>query len=281
MNFFKKVLQNFKSKKQESERIYILDTCALKTRKSIEIIEEASKIILLTGTIRELDRYKKEKSLYGSNICIISKKSREDEKSEKYICVAGYEKYNYQDDNIIDYCRKHRDVTILTSDNNLCNMAKAYNISYIFLEEDEQEEKKLQNSQDKQNGLQNVKGVAYKDKGLYLKNGVKGIIYLVIRKQEVLKNISGLKLQVGDIIYRIKYIDSRILLNKYKIVVIEKSNYAKHFFHIEFNCSSMEKIKEKNFPTEVKNAMISLLKEELEPKQEEKLEVKEASEQEK
>ena len=128
----------------------------METKKALEILEKATKVILLTGTIREMDKYKDAGGNLGDNIRIISRKSREDEESQKYICVTGYERNHYQDDNIIDYCKKNLNAIILTNDNNLCNMAKAYGIPYIFPQDE---------------GLQNIKGIIMKDGNLYLPKG--------------------------------------------------------------------------------------------------------------
>lgn len=123
------------------KRTIILDTSALNSYKAMEIIEEeGTKVIILTGTILEMDNYKHYKGTFGNNLRTIARKCREDEKSEKFICVADYDEYSYQDRNIIEYCRKNKEVVILTSDNNLCNLAKAYNIPYMFIEAEIYEE---------------------------------------------------------------------------------------------------------------------------------------------
>lgn len=116
-------------------RTVILDTSALNSYKAMEIIEEeGTKVILLTGTILEMDNYKHYKGTFGNNLRTIARKCREDEKSEKFVCISDYEEHSYQDKNIIEYCRKNKEVEILTSDNNLCNLAKAYGIKYLFIE---------------------------------------------------------------------------------------------------------------------------------------------------
>lgn len=132
-----KFLQKVWKKLIKREKAIVLDVSALKSKRAMEIIEEATKVILLTGTIKELDKHKNARESFGSNIRTVSRKSREDEKSKKYVCVAGYEKNSYQDFNIIDYCKKNRNTIILTMDNDLCNMAKAYRIPYIFPEDEE------------------------------------------------------------------------------------------------------------------------------------------------
>lgn len=149
MKFLRKLWKKLRKRKLT----IVLDVSALRTQRAMKILEEAPKVVLLTGTIKELDKYKNEKENFGENIRFISRKSREDEKSEKYICVAGYEKESYQDYNIIEYCRKNKNTIILTNDNNLCNMAKAYEIPYIFPKDEE---------------LQNIKDVVAEGGKLYL-----------------------------------------------------------------------------------------------------------------
>jgi len=134
-----------KLKKERRVRQIILDTSALQSSKSMEIMnDEKTKVILLTGTVLEMDKWKEAKGIFGNNVRAIARKSREDVNSERFVCVAGYEKYSYQDKNIIAYCKKNKKTTILTSDNNLCNLAKAHKISYIFLENEKHEKDEIE-----------------------------------------------------------------------------------------------------------------------------------------
>lgn len=274
MQFLQNIWKNFIGKTKKEERIFILDACALKTKQAIKKIEEASKVILLTGTIRELDKNKKGKDQYGKNICIISKASREDVKSEKYVCVDNYNKYDYQDDNIIDYCRNHKGVIILTADNNLCNMAKAYRIPYVFLDDEEiKEEEKRKNSR------QNIRGVTFQNGELYLSKKENNTTF-VLRNQKILQedSVCDVKLQLGDIIYLLKSKDEQIIIIKYEIEEIKNSNYAHLSSHIKMDFSELGKIEEKHLPKEVKNQIYLLFQQDTKQKeviQNEKLERKE------
>lgn len=138
MTLFKNLIR----KEAKKDRTIILDTSALNWPRSMEIIDAAEKVIILTGTIDEIDNLKTAGGVFGNNLRTIARKSREDEDSKKFVCVPGYEKYSYQDKNIVDFCkkRKNRNTTILTSDNNLCNLAKAYKIEYIFIQAEEKPE---------------------------------------------------------------------------------------------------------------------------------------------
>lgn len=136
MTLFKNLIR----KETKKDRTIILDTSALNWPRSMEVIDEAEKVIILTGTIMEIDNLKTAGGMFGNNLRAIARKCREDQKSEKFICVADYEKHSYQDKNIIEYCKKNKKTTILTSDNNLCNLAKAYKIEYIFIQAEEKPE---------------------------------------------------------------------------------------------------------------------------------------------
>lgn len=244
---------------RRKEKVLVLDTSALETKGTMKIIEKASKVVLLTGTIREMDKYKDAGGNLGDNIRTISRKSREDEKSKKYICVAGYEKNHYQDDNIIEYCRKNKNAIILTNDNNLCNIAKAYGISYIFPESE---------------GLQNIKGVIIKDGVLYLSKGENKEIAFVVRKEEVIQESLNyeIKLQVGDIIYKVKHKDGFITVFSYEIKNMESSKYAQYVFSLKIESSELNKVKDNQLPRKVKEQIFFLLKEREQKIKEEKRE---------
>lgn len=255
MKFLRKAWKFFRRK----EKVLVLDTSALETKGTMKIIEKASKVVLLTGTIREMDKYKDAGGNLGDNIRTVSRKSREDEKSKKYICVAGYEKNHYQDDNIIEYCRKNKNAIILTNDNNLCNIAKAYGISYIFPESE---------------GLQNIKGVIIKDGVLYLSKGENKEIAFVVRKEEVIQESLNyeIKLQVGDIIYKVKHKDGFITVFSYEIKNMESSKYAQYVFSLKIESGELNKVKDNQLPRKVKEQIFFLLEEKEQKIKEEKRE---------
>lgn len=255
MKFLRKVLEKLNKK----EKVIVLDTSALETKKALEILEKATKVILLTGTIREMDKYKDAGGNLGDNIRTVSRKSREDEESKKYICVAGYERNNYQDDNIIDYCRKNKNAIILTNDNNLCNMAKAYGIPYIFPQDE---------------GLQNIKGIIMKDGNLYLSKGKGEKVAFVVRNGEIIQESLdyGIKLQVGDIIYKVKYKDGFIMVFSCEIKNMESSKYAQYLFSLKIESGELNKVKDNQLPRKVKEQIFILLEEREQKIKEEKRE---------
>lgn len=255
MKFLRKVLEKLNKK----EKVIVLDTSALETKKALEILEKATKVILLTGTIREMDKYKDAGGNLGDNIRTVSRKSREDEESKKYICVAGYERNNYQDDNIIDYCRKNKNAIILTNDNNLCNMAKAYGIPYIFPQDE---------------GLQNIKGIIMKVGNLYLSKGKGEKVAFVVRNGEIIQESLdyGIKLQVGDIIYKVKYKDGFIMVFSCEIKNMESSKYAQYLFSLKIESGELNKVKDNQLPRKVKEQIFILLEEREQKIKEEKRE---------
>ena len=258
MKFLRKVLEKFKKK----EKVIVLDTSALETKKALEILEKATKVILLTGTIREMDKYKDAGGNLGDNIRIISRKSREDEESQKYICVTGYERNHYQDDNIIDYCKKNLNAIILTNDNNLCNMAKAYGIPYIFPQDE---------------GLQNIKGIIMKDGNLYLPKGKGEKVAFVVRNGEIIQESLdyGIKLQVKDIIYKVKYKGDLINISSYQIRNMEHKRYAKHIISLNIKTDELDNVKDSQVPENVQTHILLLLEGMSPAKKKEKPEIEE------
>lgn len=190
-----------RAEEDDGKRAIILDTSALCTQRAMQIIEESSKVYLLTGTILEMDRLKHEKGIFGNNIRAISRKSREDSKSEKYICIAGYDKEDYQDHNIIEYCKKNKKVTLLTADNNLCNLAKAYNITYIFVEVEENTEENNKNTCEVKITDNSANITFYKN---FIKYDKRENFYTCIKLERDSKLIELGEYQEGDILYAIK-----------------------------------------------------------------------------
>lgn len=290
MKFLKKMKELLNSKKEETEeRIYILDTCALHSTEAMKIIEEASKVIILTGTIRELDKYKNDYRSFGDNIRAFCKKSRLDQNGEKYVCVSGYEKhdyreeetekyvvfdgyekYIYQDDNIIEYCRKHKNVIILTCDNNLCNMAKAYGIPYIFPKRDEEEMQAADNTRTiKEKELEakssqrvNIRGIVFENDNLYITNGDANRFYLVVRDGIYINANSNKKkkLEVGDYVFKMKKKNENVIIVEYEIVEIISSMHAKEIRSTKVaSVQGIEELSEDRYPKEVKEKAKSLL----------------------
>lgn len=255
MNFFNKMKELLNSKKEETdERIYILDTCALNSSEAMQIIEQASKIIILTGIIEELDKNKyNSNKKFSENVCTICRKSREDQNSEKYVCVAGYDKHTYQDDNIIDYCKEHKNVTILTCDNNLCNKAKAYGIPYIFPKRDKEEigtHKRV-----------NIRGIEFENENLYITNGDANRFYLVIRNGVPINANSAKKrkLEVGDHVFKVKRKNENVIIVEYKIIEISPSMHAIEKMSAKVGMQEIDRLSEDKFPKEVKEKAKSLL----------------------
>ncbi len=246
-------------------RTIILDACALKSQEAIEIIENAEKVIVLTGTIRELDKNKDNEEQYGINVRYIGKKIRQDTKSKKYICISKYENYRYNDDNIIDYCIWHNEVTILTCDNYLCAKAKAHGIPYIFPKISKQCKinKKSEEGKNRKSSC-NVKGVTYKnDKLLILRQNLldPNFKIIIIRYGKVIKfSIErNIELNIGDTIIRVKEGNETVNLAVFEIASIECKDYAQHIEAISLRKPIIESLKKANLPVEVKRQICFLL----------------------
>lgn len=244
------------------ERTIILDACALKSQEAMEIIENAEKVIVLTGTIKELDKNKENDSQYGKNIRYIGKKIRQDTESKKYICISKYEKYKYNDDNIIDYCIWHNNATILTSDNYLCAKAKAHGIPYIFPKISKPHKK---NQEEKSTKCRcNIKGVTWKnDKLLILRQNLLDPSFnvIIVRYGKVIKFSleRNIQLNVEDNIIRVKESNNDVTVTVFEIVSIESKNYAEHIETISLKKPIIESLKNLNWPVEVKKQICFLL----------------------
>ncbi|MCI8345686.1 MAG: hypothetical protein HFJ42_07050 [Clostridia bacterium] len=252
---------------QKKERTIILDACALEAQKAMEIIENAERVIVLTSTIRELDKNKREDNQYGRNIRYIGKKIRQDPESKKYVCISGYEKYRYNDDNIIDYCIWHNETTILTCDNYLCAKAKANGIKYIFPELSKKckTNKKSEQGESKHSSC-NVKGVTYKNgKLLILRQSLidPNFNIIIIRNGRIIKfNLErNVQLNIGDTIIRVKN-NENVNLSVFEITGMQSKNYAQHIEEMSLQKPIKESLKKVNLPLELKEQINFLLSDE-------------------
>lgn len=252
------------NQQKNMERTIILDACALQSQEAIEIIENAKEVIVLTGTIKELDKNKENDSQYGKNIRYIGKKIRQDAESKKYICISKYEKYKYNDDNIIDYCIWHNNATILTSDNYLCAKAKAHGIPYIFIQISKPHKK---NEEEKSRKCRcNIKGVTWKNNKLLILRQTlldPNFKVAIVRYGKVIKfNLErNIQLNVGDNIIRVKESNEKVTLSVFEIASIESKNYAEHIETISLSLKEpiIESLKKLNWPVEVKKQICFLL----------------------
>ncbi len=253
------------SKENKGRRI-ILDVCALKSQEAMQIIEEAEKVIVLIGTITELDKHKDIGGEEGKNIRYIARKIREDTKSKKYVCIAKYNKYKYNDDNIIDYCIWHEGTIILTCDNLLCAKAKAHGITYIFPKVEEKPHN-IKSSTINDYSWCNVKGVTYKNEKLTILSQTlsdPGFKILIIRNGQLTTiNVNhNLILKIGDIIIRIRENCKDVKLLTYEIKQIAHSNYAEYIGDTVLKYPISDSIKKLNLPTEVKKEICLLVNDE-------------------
>ena len=262
------LLQLFRKKETSiEEQTIIIDTSALKSKEVMSIINKAKKVILLSEIIDEMDKFKKQNNLFGFNIRELARRSRDDEKGIKYICVSGYGKHNYNDKNIIYYCRLHRNTVIVTADNCLCNHAKAYRIKYIFLECKEKKiakvkSKKKKNKKECKIIRQQVKSVVYKENKLYFPTNQKDKNLFLLREGKLEQDASKkmVEIELKDVIYEVKKSKEDIILLEYEIQIISKNNYAFCKEKELIKASEINKIKEKNLPKEIVDSIYEFLK---------------------
>lgn len=247
MTFFEGIYQKFKEQKSQKGRTLILDTCALHSDEAMQRIEEASKVIILLGTIKELDKHKNDGGKFEDNIRQVCTESRKDEKSEKYVCVVGREKYENVDDNIIDYCRKHKKVTLLTSDNNLCNKAKAYQIPYLFVEREKV-------------GRADIKGCTFETENLYISKEKNGRYHFVLREGKIIDFDMKLKLEKGDTVFQLVNKKDKVRIMQYEIVVIRPSNYAIASINVDIDAFEKKDLRKCLLPKEVKQQLLQMMK---------------------
>lgn len=281
------IIFNFKflrKKKQETTiRTIVLDTSALNSNKAMRILEEKDvRVILLTGIILEMDNWKHDKGVFGDNIKRLSRKCREDQKSKKYVCVSGYDKHSYQDKNIIEYCKDNPGVTIITADNNLCNLAKAFDIPYIYVEKEKEEKvkigetsKSIQRHIETQTPIQKKqlinKEESQKKKGnsyntLYISERVirfvpqKGFFtYIKVETQDgIVDDINSYK--EGDSVYEIlcskkgNYME----INRYKIILINNFYKLRKIDNSKIYC--MNEIFKTGFSEEIQDEILKIFK---------------------
>lgn len=257
------LLQLFRKKETSiEEQTIIIDTSALESKDVMKIINKAKKVILLSEIIDEMDKFKKQNNLFGFNIRELARKSREDEAGRKYICVNGYGKHNYNDKNIIYYCRLHRNTVIVTSDNCLCNHAKAYGIKYIFLECIKKKSLKVKKKKKSKIIRQQVKSVVYKNQKLYFITKQKSENLFLFRDGNLIQDISEkmVEIKLEDVIYEIKKGKDCITLLEYEIQVISKNNYAFCKEKEEIKVSEINKVDEKKLPKEIVESIYKFLK---------------------
>lgn len=141
-------------------------------------------------------------------------------------------------------------------------MAKAYGIPYIFPQDE---------------GLQNIKGIIMKDGNLYLPKGKGEKVAFVVRNGEIIQESLdyGIKLQVKDIIYKVKYKGDLINISSYQIRNMEHKRYAKHIISLNIKTDELDNVKDSQLPEKVKKQILLLLEGMSPAKKKEKPEIEE------
>ncbi len=222
----------------------VLDTSAFNCCHFQQTIDRFSHIILTLDVIQELDKLKKDTTIFGINIRFILSQSAKDVEGKKYL-VLPTEKYSsYTDDNLIHFCKATK-TTLYTGDHALANKAKAFQIPYILAKRGdtpkEEESISATDIADLKSSLQTLHGNTTLDnvclEGKFLILNIPDtykIAYAVLDKQGNVKRPFAknmIKLAIGDTLLIITHkLQNQLCISQYDIVNLQNTNHA-HFVH--------------------------------------------------
>lgn len=118
----------------KQKRKLVIDTSCMNDQNPFDVIEQYDKVVILTTVLKELDKMKKiaEAEYARVNMRRLLALNAQDKYGEKYE-VVEVASSSYPDDDILEYCKEHRDSTILfTCDKVLAGRTKPYKIPYIL-----------------------------------------------------------------------------------------------------------------------------------------------------
>lgn len=122
----------------------IVDTCALTSQQGRAVIDNAKQVTFIFSTLEEMDKKKKEgtKSLKEN---IIKYTSKILSSPDKYMLsrFGGYSGEQYVDNILLQYMQilpKQIRPTLLTADRNLVAKAAAFELNYIFVEQNKEKQ---------------------------------------------------------------------------------------------------------------------------------------------
>ena len=126
----------------------LLDTCALKNEKGLNIIKESNKVNVLYAVLEEMDKKKAEINKKRNKtqkerefISNVSKYLDEILQNSKYKIILCYNKNNEYVDNIIlrylKFMPRRKRPTLLTADKLLAAKAKGLHLEYIYITENQ------------------------------------------------------------------------------------------------------------------------------------------------
>lgn len=120
----------------KTKKAIVVDTSSLEVYGAVKFIMSFPTVILLEDVLMEMDKFKRKNDTFGRNIKKILYESAQDPEGAKYKSELSPCVSQYGDDNILAYCKEHKDDVILyTGDNVLASRARGYGIEYVLARE--------------------------------------------------------------------------------------------------------------------------------------------------
>ena len=133
-------------KKDKKDKNIVIDTSSVKAGNFFTVLNLHDKVYILLGVLEELERLKDKegiKSKERNNITKLMRESALDRDGEKYVLVMEEQVDSYVDNNILNFCIKHKEegIVLYTDDAILANKAKMNGIDYELANEQARENK--------------------------------------------------------------------------------------------------------------------------------------------
>lgn len=241
------------------ESYLVLDTSALNCCTFQQTIDRYAHIILTLDVVQELDKLKKDTSIFGINVRFILSQSANDVEAKKYQVIATQRYSNYTDDNLIHFCKASK-TTLYTGDHALANKAKAFSVPYILAKREHNLQAKEAVSANLQSSLQSLSGNTTLDnvrlEGKFLILTIPDtykIAYAILDKEGNVKKPFAknmIKLAIGDTLLIITHkLQNQLCISQYDIVNLHNTQHA-HFIGA-VRVQSQEDINKLTYPQSV------------------------------
>lgn len=233
-------------------KLLVFDTSALNAIDFFSVISEYD--IILTDIVRkEMEKYKREKNVFGANIRKLFKKIAEDVDGRILTAIIDGIKEDGNDEKIVAYC-KRVNATLYTSDNSQASYAKIQQVPYILANRDEKV----------RIGTHALDRVKLQNKSLILEiPNSNRVHYIVIRdgKKLDLNYTTKVELKKEDIILILTYKKKMdgLGISQYTIENITQEDHAS-FNHCYRGVNSKQEIEILDFGSDVKREIENFLK---------------------